>query len=60
MRDHFEQRDPSRNRQFYRRFSSSLPPTPAQIELNRLRHELGNIEAAREFQKRVRRGGVQV
>lgn len=60
MRDHFEQRDSSRNRQFYRRFRANLAPSPAEIELAKLRLELGNIEAARIFRKRVARGQVQL
>ena len=60
MRDHFEQRDRSRNRQFNRRWTPTLPPSAAEIEHAKLRRELGNIEAARTFRKRIARGQVQL
>ena len=60
MQDHFLQRDPAKNRHFYRRWRPHVPPSPAEIELAKLRLVLGNIEAARIFRKRVARGQVQL
>lgn len=51
---------PVASRQFHRRWTPPLPPSSAEIELAKLRLELGNIEAVRIFQKRVAHGQVRI
>jgi hypothetical protein len=60
MTDFHTQRDPAKNRHFYRRWRPHVPPSPAEIELAKLRLELGNIEATRIFRQRVARGQVRL
>ena len=60
MSNFHNQSDPGRNTQFRRRWAQLIPLSPAQIELGRLRAELGNAAGQREFQKRVARGQVRI
>lgn len=53
-------RAPDGGSQFHRRWTPPLPTSPAEIELAKLRLELGNIEAVRVFQKRIAHGQVRI
>ena len=49
MPDLSQQNDPVRNRNFRRRWSSPLPPSPAELRLAELRREHGNAAGTRIF-----------